>query len=382
MSRIQKRILQLLLILGIGHLAISLHGQQGDDVKISSDNWQIQCDDGLEIQGVVDLPKGRNAQEIERVIILVHGSGSHSMDVDLTVVTHQRQENLLFKTIGRSLAREDFAVIRYNKRNYQIVQWMKDEEKKEAAKELAKTLRENPLKCFVEDVKSIVSKASVDFPNAEIYLLGHSEGTYVSLQAADQMEKVAGVGLIGFAEYSTSTLAFTQTVYRPLYLFEKLDLDSNDELSEDELKAEDPLATALRTSMKIVDQDGNGKLSQTEFQAANLANLLVADAFAPFRKQEAIYPRVAEILKRSKFKVAFFQGMLDNQTPAYHAMAVQLLMKQMQKDQNMFFQFFEGLGHALDKRSDYSDVEFRRIDAEALNQMTTKLDAFFPKKEK
>ena len=103
----------------------------------------------------------------------------------------------------------------------------------------------------------------------------------------------------------------------------------------------------------------------------------MTDIFRPFRAQEARYPRVAEILKSAKFKVAFFQGMLDNQTPAYHAMAMELLLTQLGKTDNKRFHYFPELGHALDRREDYSDVTYNTIDAEALNTLSEELDAFF-----
>lgn len=226
---------------------------------------------------------------------------------------------------------------------------------------------------------SIVATAQKKFPNSEVYLLGHSEGTYGSLQVAKQNNAIAGVALIGFAEYLTDTLAYAQTVYRPLHNFDELDKNVDGQLDDQELSVDVQLAKSLKLQRKLLDNNKDGDISRAEFQAANFANLLVQDTFGPFRKQEAEYPRVAEILKSTDKKIAFFQGMLDNQTPAFHTMAFDLLLTQMGKTNQMQFNYFPGLGHALDPRENYQDVMFSPIDQAALTKLTNSLDQFFKK---
>ena len=340
--------------------------------------WPVKLDDGMTLDAVLDLPPGLSElSDARRVIILVHGSGAHSMDADLTVVTKDREPNLFFKTIGSAIAEQGFVVVRYNKRNYQLGLWMKDDSKREQARSLATEFGQNPLKYFVEDLKSVYAQAKQSCPQAEFYFLGHSEGCYTALQAAHELKTISGVALIGYSEYSVERLMFTQTVYRPLFDFMRLDQNGDGELDAEELAADDPFAKAFAASLQIVDMDRNGRISRTEMQATNLANLFVNDLAAPFRKQEANYPRLVDILKSAQHKTAFFQGMLDNQTPAYYALAVRLLFSQLGKDKNMRFEFFDGLGHALDPRERYEDTVYRPIDPAALKKMVNVLNEFF-----
>lgn len=342
----------------------------------SAAETSIETADGYHLDATIDAPPTTELAEAKRVIILVHGSGAHSMDVDLTQVTKGNRKNLVFKEIGEALAGKGFAVVRYNKRNYQLASDGR-EDPEFLKSDTVKQFSQNPLKFFVDDVLAAVKFSQSTCPEATIYLLGHSEGTYVSLQAARQSDEIAGVALIGFAEYSTSRLAFEQTVYRPLYDFQELDLNRDYSIDEEELQSESPLAQSLLQSLPLLDRDQDKAISQAEYQAANFANLLVQDIFKPFREQEAKYPRVAEILKSADFKVAFFQGMLDNQTPAYHTMAFDLLLNQLGKADKMKFHYFPGLGHALDKRESYQDLTYDTIDSDALGKLADELSQFF-----
>jgi alpha-beta hydrolase superfamily lysophospholipase len=53
----------------------------------------------------------------------------------------------------------------------------------------------NPMKLFVDDAKDCVALAGERFPSAKVFLLGHSQGTYIALQVAHQMPAVKGVAL-------------------------------------------------------------------------------------------------------------------------------------------------------------------------------------------
>ena len=187
----------------------------------------------------------------------------------------------------------------------------------------------------------------------------------------------ADVILIGFDATSTDVILFEQIVHRPLRLFDRLDKDRNGELNTEELAAKDAVAGSLRAQMPVIDLDGDKKLSRIEFQAGNFSNLGLSDLVGALRKQEAAYPRVADILKSAEFKVAFFHGLLDNQTPAYQTKAMELLAKRVWKKKNFRFTYFPNLGHALDKRSGYDDLRYDTISPEAKQTVAKQLKAFF-----
>ena len=344
--------------------------------QIEEESFKLVASDKYELDARVAFPDGHSDNEVSKVIILLHGSGPQSMDADFTAVTRDGKPNLFFKELSDTLATAGFAVIRYHKRSFQTNLALQSATGFKES-EVYKTFAANPLLYFVDDAKDAVSWAENRFPEAEVFLLGHSQGAYIALQVAHQLPQVKGVGLIGFAISSLDVLLFEQTVYRPLSLFIDLDLDGDGFLSPEELAAETPVATSIRGQMSIIDLDGDASLSKMELQAGNLSNLLIRDVAGILREQEARYPRAAEILAGASFKAAFFQGMWDNQTPAYNTKAVELVSRFVWSKDSFRFFYFDGLGHALDKRDRYDDLQYNTLDQGAKNTIVRELSAFF-----
>jgi len=332
----------------------------------------IKSYEGLEY--TIDYPE---TKDVSRVVVLIHGSGPQDMNEDISEVSAPGTRNFFFVDVSSALVNKGFAVIRYNKRSYQF--------KKTAKKDPAfinsskhKKFAANPLKYFVDDAASFAGLAAKTFPKAKVYLLGHSEGTYVALQVADKTPAIAGVALVGFTAQSLDISLFEQTVYRSLGIFESLDMDRSGALSQSELQKETRLAKIIAAQLEILDLNKNGLLEHSEFMAGNLSNIVLDLPSIPeYRKQEALYKRSAAIIKGAAFDIAFFQGELDNQTPAYNAKAIQLLNNLLWKEKNIHFRYFEGLGHALDKRTDYQDLVFRQADQQALSEMASDLDLYW-----
>ena len=343
--------------------------------------FSLKCRDGFTLQATYRLPESATDASVSRAIILIHGSGPHSFDEDLTSVTRDKKKNLFFRDLAGPLAKAGFAVVRYNKRSFQINAATK-KEKKFAKSDFVKSFSNSPLKFFVDDARDCVDWTAKQFPKADIYLLGHSQGTYVALQVARNEKRIRGVAMIGFYLTSLDTIVFEQLVYRSFRLFRKLDKDNNGQLDKKELEIDDPIAKRLRPQVGLLDRNGDKQISASEFKAGNLSNLILRDFAKSFRKQEAAWPRPAEILKGAKFKVAFFQGMLDNQTPAYHTQAFELYTKFTGKKRDVRFHYFDGLGHALDQRDSYDDLKFNTIDPKAKKTLTTELDKFFVREPK
>lgn len=338
--------------------------------------FPIVASDGFEMDGLVSLPAHDGNTHVERVVILLHGSGPQSMDEDLTAVTKDGEQNLFFKELSDTLSAAGFAVVRYHKRSYQA-NVRAQEDPAYARSETLQAFAANPLKYFVEDAAQAVRQARERFPDARIYLLGHSQGSYIALQVAHTSGDVAGLALIGFSLSSTDVLIFEQTVYRPLSLFDELDTDGNGTLSGVELSVDDPVATSLRGQLAVVDLDANGAIERLELQAGNLSNLMLRDIAGVMRMQEAAYPRPAEILAGMTVPVVFFQGLWDNQTPAYHAKAVELVARHVWGKQNFRFFYFPDLGHALDARTGYGDLQFSTIHQKAKASVARELAAIF-----
>ncbi|HAF95178.1 MAG: hypothetical protein A2X34_08850 [Elusimicrobia bacterium GWC2_51_8] len=330
--------------------------------------------DGYGLEYTIDYLE---AKDVSRAVVLIHGSGPHDMDEDLSGVSAPGTKNLFFVDVSSALIKKGFAVIRYNKRSYQ---WKLTAQKDPSFIKSAgfKKFSDNPLKYFVEDAASFAKFASTTFPKAKVYLIGHSEGAQIALQVADKNPSVSGAALIGFTAQSLDISMFEQTVYRPLYIFEGLDLDKNGALDQDELNKDAILGKSLNGQLPSLDLNKNGLLERSEFMAGNFTNILLdAPSLPEYRKQEVLYKKPVAIIKDAKFDIAFFQGELDNQAPAYNAKAVQIMNNLVWKKPNLHFHFFEGLGHALDKRTDFQDIVYRQADPQALTDMASDLDSFW-----
>lgn len=328
--------------------------------------------DGYRLDYEIDYPVGKNTS---RVVVLVHGSGPQDMREDLSTVSAPGTQNYFFKDLSDALTKKGFAVVRYNKRAYQLGERLK----KDPAFIKSSTFRDfssRPLDTTIKDAEAFVKFSAKTFSGAKVYLLGHSEGAMISLHVADRARTVTGVALIGFATQSQDSLLFEQVVYRSLHYFDSLDNDRDGVLTAVELAADNPVAKSLSRQLPFLDQDKSGKLERSEFMGGNLVNILAdAPGMEEWHREEAALKRPASIIKTASFDVFFFQGELDNQTPAYNARAVQLANTLIWKKPNLHFKFFPGLGHALDKRIDYQDLVFKPADKQALEELASELSS-------
>lgn len=338
----------------------------------AGETQSLKSFDGLRLDYEIDYPADKNTS---RVVVLLHGSGPQDMREDLSALSAPGTKNYFFTDISAALTAKGFAVVRYNKRGYQLQQLLKK------SPSFAKTSKFNkyimkPLTATIRDAEAFVEFAVRTFPGAKIYLLGHSEGSRIALHVADRNKFIAGVGLIGLNTQSLDTTIFEQFVYRSLHYFDSLDADRNGVLTAEELAADDPVAKSLVGQMSALDQDKSGTLERSEFMGGNLMNILAdAPGVMELRKEEAALKKPASILRDAAFDVSLFQGELDNQTQSYNAKALQLANTFSWKKPNLHFKFFPGLGHALDKRTGYMDLVFKPADKQALGELAAELDS-------
>lgn len=333
-----------------------------------TEKTNIPVGDSFRLPAQFDLPTDKP----RGVIILVHGSGSHSRDEELGELASPKVENPFFARLSNAFVKQDFAVLRYDKRNYALTEAEKNDSKEPAYKEMV----ENPARAFVADTLSAISVARTRFPGVPLYLLGHSEGCWVSLQAARKDSKVAGCIEISYPATNLDNLVQEQVVYRPLGLFRRLDKDGSGALERNEQIPE------LKAQMPVLDLDQDGLLSEMEFQAGNWSNMvrkpLIPDAW---RQGEAAYPTANSIVGEADFKILFLQGLWDNQCPAYGVKALEIVEKNVWKKGNKRFVYFPKAGHALDPRKTWDDLLYTRTPEAAIEQCATEAADFFaPKK--
>lgn len=338
----------------------------------AGETQSLKSFDDLRLDYEIDYPADKNAS---RVVILLHGSGPQDMREDLSALSAPGTKNYFFTDVSAALTAKGFAVVRYNKRGYQLQQLLKKDPSLSKTAKFNKYIKK-PLTATMRDAEAFAKFAARTFPGAKIYLLGHSEGSRIALQVADRNKLIAGVGLIGLNTQSLDTTIFEQVVYRSLHYFDSLDADRNGSLAAEELAASDPIAKSFVAQMPVIDQDKSGTLERSEFMGASLMNILAdMPGTTEWRKEEALLEKPTAILREAAFDVSFFQGELDNQTQAYNTKALQLANAFSWKKPNLHFKFFPGLGHALDKRTGYMDLVFKPADKQALGELAAELDS-------
>lgn len=303
---------------------------------------QVPVEAGYSLPGRLDVPPPARG-----VVVLIHGSGANNMDEELAEATKDQKPNPFFADLSASLQAQGLAVLRYDKRNYALHQ--------QPAEGPLKTLLEHPALAFIQDATSAVALARSKCPGLPVFLVGHSEGTWVAQQVARQDSKIAGLGLIGTSANSMETLVLEQVAYRSLDYFYRLDKNHNLVLEPGELN------DTLRPQMGVLDLDHDGCLSRSEFQGGNWSNLLLRPLINDaWRRDEASLPTTAEMIEQSTCPTVFLQGEWDNQTPAYFVKAVEICENSVWRKGNKSFVYFPKCGHALDPRDRYDDIIYRR----------------------
>ncbi|MCA9522101.1 MAG: hypothetical protein KC609_14065 [Myxococcales bacterium] len=332
--------------------------------------------EGLTLAGKLATPDGASYDAVPRVVILIHGSGPNDMDSSMRAMDGKTRLRY-FKTLSDALVEKGFAVVRYNKRTYELKQLgLKDRSvfKSPLMRRLTKT---GWLKGFVDDVEGVARWATGKLPKAKLYLLGVSQGTHIALIVAHRLKQVAGVALIGFYSTSLHVQMFEQIVYRPQSWFVRADTNGDGKLSRAELLLAGKAGIAIALHLSVFDVDGDGMVSYPEIQAANIINLYRLGTDLRYQRQELSYPPIPSLVKHSRAPVLFFQGMWDNQTPAYQAMSMRFLAKNVWKKGNLRFHFFPKLGHLLDPRDRYDSVEYRPMDRAAQTKLLDEINRTF-----
>lgn len=340
----------------------------------------IKSFDGFPLAAEVEIPNGAMGKDVKRVIVLVHGSGPQSLDVDLGPVTvPSGSQNLYFKDLAGALRRQGFTTIRYDKRSYEFKTRIEKDPKVKDSNDL-KRYSQRPLDYTIRDAEHFAKFATRSFPKAAVYMLGHSEGTRVVLEVAKRNAFIKGVVLIGFSNESLATSVFEQTVYRPLSYFEELDKDRNGFLDAGELGSESPVSKSILGQMGTLDLDLDAKLSQDEFKAGNYSNLHLMDGLynSGYALDEAKLARPSVLIREAKYKILFLQGEWDNQTPSYFARSIEIVNRLHWKKPNLEFRYFAKAGHALDPRASRDDLSYRRVPPADLDLQVGHVRGVFP----
>ncbi len=191
--------------------------------------------DGFPLDAVVDLPLGYGKKDVKKLVVFVHGSGPSNLDEDLSAVTEPKgTTKFFFRDVSDALTKNGIATLRYNKRAFEVKKRI-EVDKNYTKSEKFKKYMGHPLDCYIKDCSFFVDYARKEFPNADIFILGHSEGTGVALNVAKEKKYVKGVALIGFSNERITSSLFEQTVYRQMNLLSNFGRNNDGFLSLDEL---------------------------------------------------------------------------------------------------------------------------------------------------
>ncbi len=342
----------------------------------------FQSSDGFELPAKIAYPENQGKDPVKKVVILIHGSGPNNMDEDLTSVTRDKQKNLHFKDISDALIKQGFTVIRYDKRSFVWNQKIKKNPDLLQSPEL-EAFKKNLLNLLVQDAAAFTKMAARRFPEANIYLYGHSQGTFIALQTAHTHPQVKGVALEGFYGSPLMAVMLEQFIYRYMPVLRTIDTNQDEVLSDQELEnIKNPLFVSLKQQKPVLDVNQDGRLTLMEVMAGNYTQyqaqyLNPHSDMSSYTAQEASYPPPVKILQQADFKVAFFQGEWDNQTPVYNTQSIQLMNRMSWKKDNLRFWYFPQLGHALDLRDSYLDIVYSPIKPEALRTVAKELGKWF-----
>lgn len=332
---------------------------------LAAEPIQVPVDASYSLPGRLDIPAGARG-----VVVLIHGSGANNMDEELAAATKDKKPNPFFADLSAALQAQGLAVLRYDKRNFALAQSYAQEPTR--VEGLLKVTQEHPALAFIQDAASAVAVARQKCPGLPVFLVGHSEGTWVAQQVARQDDKISGLGLIGTSGSPMDTLVLEQTVYRSLDYFNDLDRNHNLVLESGELN------DTLRPQMPLLDLDKDGMLSRSEFQGGNQSNLILKPIIpATWRRDEASLPSVAQLVTEATIPIVFLQGDWDNQTPAYFVKALDVCETAVWKKGNKRFVYFPKCGHALDPRDRYDDIIYRRPDKATFDKAAGELARFW-----
>ncbi|RIH65229.1 alpha/beta fold hydrolase [Mariniphaga sediminis] len=292
----------LLFVLTLNLLSAGLLGQVADDSVFSESEIILKTSTG-DISGTLTVPA---SAEVSPVVLIVAGSGptDRNCNSPLGVQTNA------YKMLAEGFAGSNISTLRFDKRGIG---------KSQMAMTSESDLR---FETYVDDVVAWISLLKADKRFSGIFLLGHSEGSLISIIAAQQAEvagfiSVAGVGIPA------------------------------DKLLQDQLKNQLPLQL-LDESNRILDSLKAGKTVSNV--NPNLA-VLYRPGVQPYMISWIKYDPAKE-LKKLTIPVCVIQGTTDLQVPTEHAK----LLSASKPDATLFI--VENMNHVLKEAG--SDIQENR----------------------
>lgn len=260
-------------------------------------------------------------KEKHPTVILIPGSGANGPEEMVPAsITLDEKDHSLFGQLTDALVKAGVNTIALGKPGVEFFSgW--DREKWFYDKAMYQSLRWSDL---LENVK-----AAVDFAIAQpgvdpskIYLLGHSEGTQISVDYAALDPRVKGIILLGYFGASPANILDWQLFHRDIEFFIATDVDDNKDgfVSREEAAAWPEFRWQWADDQQLVSYD--------EIETVLRKNETLKGVFAKLENSplyaDGIFRRDNINAKAAALKqdIYVFNGELDMQTPAREALAI------------------------------------------------------------
>ncbi len=307
----------------------------------------------------------------DTTVIFVHGSGPTDADGDFTNLTQPTgTENKVYRDLARVLRDQGYHTLRYHKRSYVISQKLQKDPGYQTRPEFTE-LQKSPLNTLVKDLMSVIAWTKINRPNDKVILFGHSEGVNLALFALSQKAPVDKLVLSGFSNEPQSFLMLEQMLFRAQrIIFSSLDTNHDFKITQKELNTKNKYAAVIGPQLKTIDNNGDGQIDINEFLAGNYSNLVLNDRLLnrDYLKDELRFKKPSVIVQESTIPITFVTALNDNQTPPYHAQAIELVNKTTWKKSSLSFTYLKGVGHSFGTRG-YDTLYFTKPKTETLKKI-------------
>ncbi len=291
--------------------------------------------EGGKLAGTLAVPE--SLDDKSPVVILVAGSGSTDRDGNSPIL---RSEIDTLKEIAHYLTSNGVITFRYDKRGIK------------GSSELMKGEPDSFLS-YRNDLIAVVDYIinHDQIKKDEIYILGHSEGSMLSIMAAEKGAKVDGLILVSGSGHTHAQTLRTQISASA----EQYEEAGYSEVKEEMLKALDDLYEAVRTdsSFDISEYDIPDKMKDIYLSIANQQK---------FAKDWLDIDPV-NLLENVNKPVCIIQGTADGRVGVKDAE----LLASAVSEKNLELHILEGVNHYLKKAQTGSPAPNERIDQNLLN---------------
>ncbi len=301
----------------------------------------LSMDDGVKLSAQWDVPAGTADANVKKAFLILQGSGNVGKDGDVSSPLigqgYLGKPAKLSDQIAAVLDSAGFASLRYDKRGFDD----------------ASQLGHQIFPYLVKDAQSALSALHARFPQAELGMVGFSEGALVAVFAAAETESVPRVSSLYLLSLPTrsidESLAYEYVQWPVDLLKRKLGVSANGELLPPTF---DFLLPLLGVDWKGMDRGHTGRLSLASEvlpaylnRYASILKLLETPAYSGWYNSLKVAPPFSEAAGKITAKVYLYEPLEDAQNDWSWVVTDQSFFTANQGQTTL--ETFPGLGHCF-----------------------------------